>query len=259
MDNIAGSPVEGENFYDREADVRRLREILENDDILLLGARRIGKTSIARAVMAAVRVEGWHAIEINVASCQDEHGFLSKLEAALTPELATLTGRATALIGDGFDALTRRIQSVKVSVPGVADLDVAVGGGATEDWTHVGNDVLRLISRVDQNQRWLIYVDELPIMLFNIIRVDPQHGVQRVRRFLDWFRNDVRALPDVRTLRWLVSGSVGLSRARHAGAAARHGRHHQQHEARGAGAVFRTCRHQHARQTCHPLRHAPVR
>ena len=208
MDNIAGAPVEGENFHNREADVKRLREILDNDDILLLGARRIGKTSMARAVMVTVRSEGWHAIEINVASCQDEQGFLGKLEAALTPELASLTGRATALIGDGFDALTRRIQSVKVSLPGVADLDIAVGGGPTEDWTHVANDVLRLIARVDHDQRWLIYVDELPIMLFNIIRTDPQNGVQRVRRFLDWFRNDVRALPDVRTLRWLVSGST---------------------------------------------------
>ena len=208
MDNIAGAPVEGENFYDREADVKRLREILDNDDILLLGARRIGKTSIARAVMAAVRAEGWRAIEINVASCQDEHGFLSKLDAALTPELASLTDKARSLLGDGLDALTKRTQSVKVSVAGVGSLDVGLGGDDTEDWTHVANDVLRLIARVDQ--RWLIYVDELPIMLFNIIRVDPQNGVQRVRRFLDWFRNDVRALPDVRTLRWLVSGSVGL-------------------------------------------------
>ena len=31
-----------------------------------------------------------------------------------------------------------------------------------------------------------------------------------MRRFLDWFRNDVRAMPEVRTVRWLVSGSVGL-------------------------------------------------
>ena len=63
---------------------------------------------------------------------------------------------------------------------------------------------------VQAEERWLIYVDELPIMLFNFIRDDPQYGVQRVRRFLDWFRNDVRALPDVRKVRWLVSGSVGL-------------------------------------------------
>jgi len=47
-------------------------------------------------------------------------------------------------------------------------------------------------------------------MLFNMIRDDAQTGVQRVRRFLDWFRNDVRALPGTGKVRWLVSGSVGL-------------------------------------------------
>ena len=83
MDNIAGSPVEGENFYGREKVVAHLREILNNDDILLLGPRRIGKTSTARAVMAAVRNEGWRAIEINVAACRNERDFLDKLESKL--------------------------------------------------------------------------------------------------------------------------------------------------------------------------------
>ena len=53
-------------------------------------------------------------------------------------------------------------------------------------------------------------MDELPIMLFNIIRQDQTGGVLRVRRFLDWFRNDVRALAGAQKVRWLISGSVGL-------------------------------------------------
>ena len=171
MDNIAGSPVEGENFYARETDVMRLREILRNDDILLLGPRRIGKTSIARAVMTVVRAEGWRAIEINVASCQDERGFLDKLNSALKPELASLTDKVKGAIGDAFDAMGKRIKSVKVSIPGAGALDVDLGNGGTEDWTQVASDVLRLIAR--EEQRWLIYIDELPILLFNIIRADP--------------------------------------------------------------------------------------
>ena len=83
MDNIAGSPVEGDNFFGRQAEVARQVEILANDDILLLGPRRIGKTSLARAVMAALRAEGWLTIEVNVASCIDERGFLDKLDVAL--------------------------------------------------------------------------------------------------------------------------------------------------------------------------------
>ncbi len=208
MDNIAGSPVEGGNFYGRAEVVARLREILANDDILLLGPRRIGKTSTARAVMAAVRAEGWRAIEVNVASCTNEREFLDKLEAALKPELASFSGKTMSAIGDAFGKVGGRIKSVKIPVPGAGSVGVELGDGEAEDWTKVASDVLHLIAHADE--RWLIYVDELPIMLFNIIRNDPQNGVSRVRRFLDWFRNDVRALPDVRKVRWLVSGSVGL-------------------------------------------------
>ena len=208
MDNIAGSPVEGENFYGREAAVAHLREILANDDILLLGPRRIGKTSTARAIMAAVRDEGWRTIEINVASCVDERGFLDKLDAAHTPELASLTTRIKDAIVDRLSAIAGRIKAIKIPIPSTGSVEVSLGESETEDWTKIANDVLRLMAQAEQ--RWLIYVDELPILLFNIIRNDSQTGVQRVRRFLDWFRNDVRALPEARQVRWLVSGSVGL-------------------------------------------------
>ena len=204
MDNIAGSPVEGENFYGRGKVVAHLREILVNDDILLLGPRRIGKTSAARAVMAAVRNEGWRSVEINVGACRNERDFLDKLESKLAPELATFSEKTKSAIGDAFGKVSGRIKSVEI--PGI--VSVGLGSGEIEDWTKVASDVLHLI--VQAEERWLIYVDELPIKLFEFIRDDPQNGVQRVRRFLDWFRNDVRALPDVRKVRWLVSGSVGL-------------------------------------------------
>ncbi|MCK9388550.1 MAG: ATP-binding protein [Sulfuritalea sp.] len=207
MDNIAGSPVEGENFFGRDVDVARLRDILANDDILLLGPRRIGKTSVARAIMAQVRAEGWRAIEINVASSLDERGFLDKLESALKPELGTIAGKTMDALSEAFSTLGGRIKSLKIPV-GAGSVGVELGNADAEDWTKVACDALRLIAQVEEP--WLIYVDELPILLFNIIRNDAQSGVQRVRRFLDWFRNDVRALPNARKVRWLVSGSIGL-------------------------------------------------
>lgn len=104
--------------------------------------------------------------------------------------------------------MEKRIKSIKLSLPGVAALDVAVGASEAEDWISVANDMLRLICKAEQ--RWLIYIDELPIFLYHLINTDPEHGLQRVRRFLEWFRNDVRALPEAKAVRWLVSGSVGL-------------------------------------------------
>ncbi|MBC3910553.1 ATP-binding protein [Undibacterium umbellatum] len=208
MDNIAGTPVEGENFFGRSTEVGRLADILRNDDILLLGPRRIGKTSICRAVMAHVKASNWHAIEINVASCEDELAFLEKLHSALAPEMASLGSKIKDKFAATFDAISTRIKSIKIAVTGAGTASVDLAAPASEDWIHLGNDLLRLLMQADQP--WLVYIDELPIMLFNMIRNDTPGGVKRVRRFLDWFRNDVRALPGSHSVRWLVSGSVGL-------------------------------------------------
>lgn len=210
MDNIAGTPVEGENFFGRGTEMLRLADILRNDDILLLGPRRIGKTSICRAVMGHVKTGNWHAIEINVASCEDELAFLEKLHAALAPEMATLGSKIKDRFAATFDAISTRIKSIKIAVTGAGTASVDLAAPASEDWIHLGNDLLQLLMQAEGGQAWLVYIDELPIMLFNMIRNDAQNGVRRVRRFLDWFRNDVRALPGSRSVRWLVSGSVGL-------------------------------------------------
>ena len=209
MDNVAGTPVQGTNFFGREAEAEALAAALVDHDVLLLGPRRIGKTSISRAVMELVRAKGWRTIEINVASCGDERSFLEKLDEALKPELASLGAKIIGSIGNAMSGVTSRIKSLKIPVPGAGTFGVELNNGIdSEDWTKVGSELLRLIGQVEQ--RWLVYVDELPIMLFAIMRNDPSNGVQRVRRFLDWFRNDVRALPGAQAVRWLVSGSVGL-------------------------------------------------
>lgn len=208
MDNIAGSPVEGDNFFGRTAVVSHLQQTLGNDDILLLGPRRIGKTSIARAVMSKVRADHWQAIEINVASCADERGFLDKLDGALKPVMASAASQAWHTVAEKFKSVTGRIKTAKISIPGGGGVEIGVGNQEAEDWAAIGSEVLALIAQAEE--RWLIYVDELPIMLFTIIRNDPTNGVQRVRRFLDWLRNDVRAIPGTNKVRWLISGSVGL-------------------------------------------------
>lgn len=208
MDNIAGTPVEGDNFFGRLGDVDNLKEALSNHDVLLLGPRRIGKTSVARAVMAAMHKDGWDSIEINVAACTDERSFLEKLEAALRKKLDSNSGKIWESLKTTFSSIAARIKSVKIPVPGAGSLGVDLGEANSDDWTKVAGEVLTMIAQLESP--WLIYVDELPILLFNIIRNDKDTGVQRVRRFLDWFRNDVRGLPGSTRVRWLVSGSVGL-------------------------------------------------
>ena len=208
MDNIAGPPVEGRNFYGREAELSRLQETLQQHDVLLLGPRRIGKTSFARAMQKQVQADGWHTLEINVASCPDEKAWVQKLAAAVDEHMRSAAGRVLAAAAGGVGDLLGRIEKVQLPLPGTGGVGINLRPGAGEDWSVVANDTLRLMSRA--KHRWLIYVDELPIFLHTLIRNDKVAGVQRVRRFLDWFRKNVRALPDCQQMRWLITGSVGL-------------------------------------------------
>ncbi|NYZ17939.1 ATP-binding protein, partial [Azospirillum sp. RWY-5-1] len=200
MRNIAGSPVEGADFFGRDEAIRSLWELLDAHDVLLLGPRRIGKTSLARRFMADVRQRGWSAIEVNVASCRDEAAFVDKLAGTIKAAAGSWTG---ALL-DRAMALLDRVD--KVRLPGGGGFDLAA---REESWEAVASDALALLAA--RPGRTLVYIDELPIFLFNMMRFDPKTGEARVRRFLDWFRNDARgATRGAGGLHWLVSGSVGL-------------------------------------------------
>lgn len=208
MENIIGPPVDGPNFFGREAEVRAFVELLDGHDILLLGPRRIGKTSIGRAVMQAVRKQDWQAIEINVASCPDEADFVGKLVAAIREHAQSPAGQAWAALRNQVGGWLGRVAGLEAALPGLAKAGLKLRAADAPDWTTLASDALRLLSA--HEQRWLLYVDELPIFLNTLIDKDREHGLARVRRFLDWFRNDVRGLPECQSLRWFVTGSVGL-------------------------------------------------
>lgn len=206
MDNIAGPPVGGDNFFGRATDIARLVALLDQHDVLLLGPRRIGKTSLARAVMRvlATQAEPWLTVEINAASCQNEREFvdrcLDELRKLNLPKLRQWLQQA----GESAQDLFARVTKVEVA----STAGVTLTEPKEPDWIKLANSLLEAIGNA--KRRWLIYIDELPIFLVNLVKNDPAHGIARVRRFLDWFRNDVRRLPKGKAIRWLLTGSIGL-------------------------------------------------
>lgn len=208
MDNIAGPPVEGKNFFGRKAETTSLWKTLQNHDVLLLGPRRIGKTSVARELMRVAEGNGWHVMEVNIASCASEQAFVEKLVKCLEAHQKSWAGQVLARIGSRLSELLQRLKGVKVGMPGSGSIALDLSTTQCEDWTELASDILRLMS--DVRERWLIYIDELPVFLFSLIANDPATGITRTRRFLDWFRNDVRAISECSQVRWLVTGSVGL-------------------------------------------------
>lgn len=209
MKNIVGSPVEDGDFFGREAEVAGFVDLLlQGNDILLLGPRRIGKTSVGRAVMRTLTSRDWQVIELNVATCLDETGFVRKLGQAIREHTQSDAGKLVESVREGVSGWLHRIEGIEASIPGIAKGGLKLRPAEVLDWTEPATGLLQLLA--GQQRRWLIYIDELPIFLHTLIRSDATNGVARVRRFLDWFRNDVRALPGGQELRWFVTGSVGL-------------------------------------------------
>jgi len=204
--SIAGSPVEGENFFGRETVLKHLWEVLEAQDVLLLGPRRIGKTSVSRRLCEKAKESGYRAFEVNVASCEDEAAFVDKLLEAVRENADSLL-KATA--ADWWGGVSDRLAAVRKITfsAGGASASVDVGAANAEQWDKLATDLLRKLAGLHGS--WLIYMDELPIFLFRLLEKS-NGNIDRVRRFLDWFRNDIREHVSCKSLHWLISGSVGL-------------------------------------------------
>lgn len=114
MKNISGPPVEGEDFFGREKDVAALWEALQSQDVLLLGPRRIGKTSLARRIMAVARQNRWHAVEINVASCIDEQMFVDKLAREIERLASSWSAKTSKKINAGISRVLARVRNLQV-------------------------------------------------------------------------------------------------------------------------------------------------
>lgn len=50
MKNVVGKPVQGVNFFGRAVEVAELRQIVEDEHVLMLAPRRVGKTSLLLAL-----------------------------------------------------------------------------------------------------------------------------------------------------------------------------------------------------------------
>lgn len=203
MRSVIGSPVEGDDFFDREPERRRMWQRLETDSLLLLAPRRIGKTSLMRALCAEGEAHGFRAVSLSFAHCTDEMHCIRELAKAV----AGARGLNLRNLQKTLKALLPEVTSLTIG-----PLGIELAAAEPPDWRQLGEALARSIGGLDG--RWLIAVDEVPVFLLNLLK--REDGLARVRGFLYWLRNlrqDHHA-----EVRWILAGSIGLDTV-----AARHG------------------------------------
>jgi len=205
ISNKTGSPVSGDDFFDREWEFEQLvKSIRAREQVLISAPRRVGKSSLMKKALNWGRAQGYIVADADAQKCVDESGFLEILLSALKD-----AGVKPGLLKDlqnNVSAFRRWLNVKKLNVPG--GLGVEFGESGPPEWQTVTKSFDQLFDKVCQDENcMLIGLDELPIFLARLIRRDEVGGARRVDAVLHWLR--FLRQKHERVL-WIICGSVGL-------------------------------------------------
>lgn len=199
MRNTIGRPAQGEDFFDREAERRRVWRLLRADHVLLLAPRRVGKTSLMYKLITEAPEQGGRAAYVGVAGARSELDLVSRVYLAVAQrheavERSLRRGRlARAFAG---------VRSLKL-----AGVELVLRELPEEPWQLVGRELVQAIR--ETGGRWVLMLDELPVFILRLL--DSERGPRRVSDFMHWFRELRQGEPGQEDpLRWLLAGSIGL-------------------------------------------------
>ena len=196
ISNKIGPPVEGEDFFGREKEIRKANKLLDSNHSLLLSApRRIGKSSLAKRLIGEKQQQGWKCVYIDLEETTTEEGFLRLVIESFKKN--GIWKQLTEGMSKGVATLLDRIE--KVTIGGVVDLNI----GKREEQEDLYKNLKELIKHDEDT---FIVVDELTLFLGILNK--SENGAEKVAFILNWLRS-LRQVSKT-NVRWLFCGSVGL-------------------------------------------------
>ena len=199
MQSSTGRWVSGEDFFDREPELRVLEmRVRDGNHILLTGQRRMGKTSVARELGRRLEAKGWVFLFADVEGATCAEDAIADIAQAVHP---------VRQIAPRFAEAMQRWISDKVEEVSAYEFHVRIRAGLNSgSWRRYGEQLLRECA--SQGNPVLLVIDELPILLKRVLNGDD--GPRQVDEFLSWLRGVLQSIGDG-SLVLMVSGSIGLA------------------------------------------------
>ena len=198
MKSSTGRWVSGDDFFDREAELRLLESrVRDGNHLLLTGQRRMGKTSIARELGRRLESQGWTSLFTDVEDAVGPEDVIADIAKALHP-IRSISSRFAATMGRWLDENVEEISA--------SDFRVKIRAGLGGSWRRYGTDLIGRCAEHDQPV--LLVIDELPIFLMRMLR--DSEGVRRVDEFLSWLRGVLQGIEGKSPV-LVLSGSIGLA------------------------------------------------
>ena len=198
MRSSTGRWVSGDDFFDRESELRILESrVHAGNHILLTGQRRMGKTSVARQLGLRLEAQNWVCIFTDVEGATCAEDVIAEIAEAVHP-VRPISSRFGTVMKRWLKESVEEVSAVEFRIR----IRAGLGAGA---WRRYGEQLFRACAA--HEKPILLVIDELPIFLMRVLRQDG--GAQRVDEFLSWLRGVVLGLGNG-SMVLLVSGSIGL-------------------------------------------------
>lgn len=199
--------VDGDRFFDREAELEELEERVRNGTHTLLTAqRRMGKTSLVRELLRQLEDEGDYAtVFVDLEAANDPADAVAEIAIRAKP-VQTVWRRIQSSFANHLRNVGGHIDEVALS-----ELKVKLRAGIDAgNWQHQGDQVFAALALSEKPV--VLAIDELPILVNRLLK-GPDYRVTPERRtatdaFLAWLRKNAQDHRGAVIL--ILSGSVGL-------------------------------------------------
>jgi uncharacterized protein len=183
----AGPPVEGDDFYGREKELKHAWEyhISKGVSLLLSAPRRVGKTSFSKKMLKIAEENGWKTMYLDLEGIESESEFVKFFKERLKSEKWWDKAGGTLL---------KIFESIE-------EFNIA-GNGISINWRSDTYGKIRQL--IENTENVLIVIDELTIYLNHLLK--QEEGGEKVEFFLEWlrsFRQTTKAC-------WIFCSSVGI-------------------------------------------------
>jgi hypothetical protein len=198
---VVGSPVTGDDFFDRLDEMREFLRLLEEGaHILLTAPRRIGKTSLIKEAETRIG-DRYAALFVDLESCEDESAAVLKIAEAAR-EHRDLRQKIHDAFRNVLGGLMKGVDELSI-----AEVSLKLRDGITADWRAKLFEIFQRLSEAEKPV--VLALDELPILLSRMLgdAMSPA-GIQRTHVFLSCIRE--ASIRHRGRIRFVVSGSIGL-------------------------------------------------
>ena len=202
-----GNWVEGDRFFNREADLAALEErVRDGTHTLLTAQRRMGKTSLVRELLRQFSEQDeFETVFVDLEAANDPADAVAEIAVQARPLQGAWQGiksgfaNTVRMVGDRVEALS--YYDLKVTLR--AEIDAG-------NWQQRGNAVFSALAASERPV--VLAVDELPILVNRMLKGDNERvtpdGVRAVDELLSWLRKTGQFHKG--RISMILSGSVGL-------------------------------------------------